>query len=152
MSSGTSGWSAKHAPDILAQPWSLPVLETFELNGFKQRAFEYEDAFYNTIDDPGADNKDAKRVDSSEGVEGETPLDQKKNGHMDRKQDFEDKTPIINKAMYLRGNEGHVSSCHANILRRKLFARLGSMPSVRKVTLNDVVYSRGDITAFIHPS
>ncbi|KAF9324507.1 hypothetical protein BG006_000460 [Podila minutissima] len=177
MSSGTSGWSAKHAPDLLAQPWNLPVLETFELNGFKQRAFEYEDAFYNTFDDSGADNIDAKSIDQGEGVEGiegETPLDQK-NEHMDKKQVFEDKTLIINKAMYLRGNEGnaallssrhmhtdygkypyqdpelmatlskqgwnrhriyshrwlgHVSSCHANILRRKLFARLRHTPSV----------------------
>ncbi|KAG0012458.1 hypothetical protein BGZ81_001571 [Podila clonocystis] len=109
MSSGMSGWSAKHAPDILAQPWNVPVVETFELNGFKQRAFEYEDAFYNTIDEFGAENKDAKQVDSSEGVEGETPLDRGKNEHMDRKQDFEDKTPIINKAMYLRGNEGNAA-------------------------------------------
>lgn len=190
MSSGTSGWSAKHAPDLLAQPWNLPVLETFELNGFKQRAFEYEDAFYNTFDDSGAENKDAKSIDQGEGVEGiegETALDQEKKEHMDKKQVFEDKTLIINKAMYLRGNEGnaallssrhmhtdygkypyqdpelmatlskqgwnrhriyshrwlgHVSSCHANILRRKLFARLRYMSSVRKVTLNDVVYSR----------
>ncbi|KAG0347291.1 hypothetical protein BG005_000259, partial [Podila minutissima] len=165
-------------------------LETFELNGFKQRAFEYEDAFYNTFDDSGAENKDAKSIDQGEGVEGiegETALDQEKKEHMDKKQVFEDKTLIINKAMYLRGNEGnaallssrhmhtdygkypyqdpelmatlskqgwnrhriyshrwlgHVSSCHANILRRKLFARLRYMSSVRKVTLNDVVYSR----------
>ncbi|KAF9314482.1 hypothetical protein BG003_004137 [Podila horticola] len=187
MSSGMSGWSAKHSPDILGQPWNLPVLETFEINGFKQRAFEYEDAFYNTFDDSGAEDKDEKREDSGEGVEGETPLVQEKNRYTDKEHDFEGTTPIVNKAIYLRGNEGnaallssrhmhtnygkypyqdaelmatltgqgwnrhriyshrwlgHVSSCHANILRRKLFARLGAMPSVRKVTLNDAVYSR----------
>ncbi|KAG0077081.1 hypothetical protein BGZ93_000755 [Podila epicladia] len=166
-------------------------LETFELNGFKQRAFEYEDAFYNTFDNSRAGNKDAKPIDQGEYIEGETPLDQEKNEHMDPKQGSEDKTLIINKAMYLRGNEGnaallssrhmhtdygkypyqdpelmatltkqgwsrhriyshrwlgHVSSCHANILRRKLFARLGCMPSVRKVSLNDVVYSRAKMS------
>lgn len=58
MSSSTSGWSAKNALDILGQPWNLLLLKTFELNGFKQQAFEYEDVFYNTFKDCGEKDKD----------------------------------------------------------------------------------------------
>lgn len=188
MSSGTSGWSAKHALDILGQPWNLPFLETFELNGFKQRAFEYEDAFYNTFDDFGEKDKDEEQANHSKGMEIEDTTLLEKKECLEKEQSFEDMTPIINKAMYLRGNEGnaallssrhmhtdygkypyqdpelmatltgqgwnrhriyshrwlgHVSSCHANILRRKLFAGVAAMPSIRRVALNDVIYSRG---------
>lgn len=121
-------------------------------------------------------------------LEGTTPLDKEKKECLEKEQDFEAMMPIINKAMYLQGNEGntallsshhmhtdygkypyqdpelmmmltgqgwnqhqiyshwwlgHVSSCHANILQRKLFTRVVATPSVRKVALNDVVYSRG---------